>query len=228
MADPEIELPRTASQLRLSHGNKRMSGITHPLYPDAGNTDTADISQQQTNNNSNALDSELELEGDDSTDKDESRDAGAPEKGVVEEEAEVVYRYLTFETELPSPTTIYPASDDDQEAACPPPPPDLAKYTSPFDWSDTRKNVIIWISCVITALTAYTAGSYSPGVEQMTEEWGVSSVAALVGITMFTTGMIGPDYTTISDWVFFFGLKGKKILTGDRFRCRADGARAVF
>lgn len=48
--------------------------------------------------------------------------------------------------------------------------------------------MIIWISCVITSLTAYTAGSYTPGLAQMTEEWHVGDVAALVGITMFTTG----------------------------------------
>ena len=97
---------------------------------------------------------------------------------------DIEWHYLEFSTELPSPTNITPS--DGQEP--PPAPPDLVKYTSPFEWSESRKNMIIWISCVITSLTAYTAGSYTPGLAQMTDEWHVSDVAALVGITMFTTG----------------------------------------
>ncbi|KAF1833797.1 MFS general substrate transporter [Decorospora gaudefroyi] len=101
------------------------------------------------------------------------------------QDAEIVWRYLTFDTELPHPSTIHPTQADH---APPPERPDLVKYTDPFAWSDTRKRFTIWISCVITALTAFSAGAYSPGIGQMSEEWGVSSVAALVGITTFTTG----------------------------------------
>lgn len=101
------------------------------------------------------------------------------------EEGELNWRYLTFETELPHPTTIYPSKHDQQP---PPEPPNLESYTDPFTWSEGRKNLTIWVACVITALTAFSAGAYSPGVGQMTREWGVSSVAALVGITTFTTG----------------------------------------
>lgn len=101
------------------------------------------------------------------------------------QQTEIVWQYLTFDTELPLPTTIHPQQPSQ---VLPPPPPDLVKYTNPFDWSETRKRFIIWTSCVITALTAFSAGSYSPGVEQMTKEWGVSKVAALCGITTFTTG----------------------------------------
>ncbi|KAI7343007.1 MFS general substrate transporter, partial [Hortaea werneckii] len=36
--------------------------------------------------------------------------------------------------------------------------------------------------------TAYTAGSYSAGIDQMTELWGISEVAAETGITIFTCG----------------------------------------
>jgi len=100
-------------------------------------------------------------------------------------EAEIVWHYLTFDTELPHPSTIHPTQPSQEP---PPEPPNLVKYTNPFDWSETRKNFTMWISCVITTLTAFSAGAYSPGVYQMTREWGVSSVAALVGITTFTTG----------------------------------------
>ncbi|KAH7078985.1 major facilitator superfamily domain-containing protein [Paraphoma chrysanthemicola] len=102
-----------------------------------------------------------------------------------EEIGEIIWHYLTFETELPYPTTIHPTSPNQEP---PPEPPNLAKYGDPFQWSEARKNMTIWVACVITALTAFSAGSYSPGVGQMTQEWGVSSVAALVGITTFTTG----------------------------------------
>jgi multidrug resistance protein len=102
-----------------------------------------------------------------------------------DEEGEIVWHYLTFETELPHPTSIHPTKPGQEP---PPEPPKLAKYGDPFEWSAKRKNLTIWVACVITALTAFSAGSYSPGIGQMTEEWGISNVAALVGITTFTTG----------------------------------------
>ncbi|KAH9868481.1 hypothetical protein J1614_007553 [Plenodomus biglobosus] len=98
---------------------------------------------------------------------------------------EIVWRYLTFETELPHPTNIQPTQPGQEP---PPQPPNLVKYMNPFDWSNKRKQFTIFVSCIITALTAFSAGAYSPGVGQMSEEWGVSNVAALVGITTFTTG----------------------------------------
>ncbi|KAF2476569.1 MFS general substrate transporter [Lindgomyces ingoldianus] len=162
MADPELELPMTSSQLGF---NASIAGIStvNPACQDP-ECPTSD----------NIADFEK-----------------YPEKGEKEEDqeepelGEFIYHYLEFQTELPSPTTIYPLSEGQGEA---PPPPNLVKYTSPFEWSNTRKNVIIWVSCIITALTAFTAGAYGPGVGQMTEEWHVSNVAALVGITTFTSG----------------------------------------
>ncbi|KAF2815033.1 MFS general substrate transporter, partial [Mytilinidion resinicola] len=97
---------------------------------------------------------------------------------------DIVWHYLTFETELPSPTSTYILEGQQS----PPKPPDLVKYTSPFEWSKLRKKLIIWGACAATAITAFSAGSYSPGVGQMTKEWHISDVAALVGITTFTTG----------------------------------------
>ncbi|KAF2132141.1 MFS general substrate transporter [Dothidotthia symphoricarpi CBS 119687] len=101
------------------------------------------------------------------------------------EREEIVWHYLTFEHVLPHPTTIHPTMPNQE---CPPEPPNLVKFTNPFDWPQKRKNWTIWVSCVITSLTAYSAGSYSPGVGQMTREWNISNIAALVGITMFTCG----------------------------------------
>jgi hypothetical protein len=101
------------------------------------------------------------------------------------QDAVIVWRYLTFDTDLPHPSTIHPRRSGQDP---PPEAPNLKEYTNPFDWSEKRKDFTIWVSCLITALTAFSAGAYSPGVGQMTEEWGISSVAALVGITTFTTG----------------------------------------
>lgn len=96
----------------------------------------------------------------------------------------IIYRYLTFETELPSPTSLGPA----QNGLAVPEQPDLRNYVSPFTWSPSRKTFTTWLSCAVTVVTAYTAGSYSPPSQQMSDYWGVSQIAIYVGITTFTTG----------------------------------------
>lgn len=97
----------------------------------------------------------------------------------------IQYQYLSFGTDLPLPTSITPRTSD---ATLPPAPPDLTKFTSPFLWSDLQKGIIIWLSVVATAFTSFTAGAYSPALEQMQHEWHVSNVAILTGITTFTVG----------------------------------------
>jgi hypothetical protein len=99
---------------------------------------------------------------------------------------DVVYRYLEFSTEVPTPVGVYTTPKEGQEP--PPPEPDLVRFTSPFEWPESKKSLIIWISCAVTTLTAFTAGAYSPGLGQMTEEWHVSNVAVLAGITTFCSG----------------------------------------
>ncbi|KAL9037030.1 MAG: hypothetical protein Q9214_005876, partial [Letrouitia sp. 1 TL-2023] len=108
-------------------------------------------------------------------------------KKTVPEDIPIAYHYLTFETELPQPS-IQSALIRKSSGVAVPRPPDLRNYTSPFDWPDARKRYTIWLSCAVTAATAYTAGSYSPATEQMMRKWGVSQVAAYLGVTMFTTG----------------------------------------
>ena len=97
----------------------------------------------------------------------------------------IVYYYLTHETWLPLPTQSSPLSYHSQLWS----PPDLLPYVSPFNWPQSRKTFTTCISCAVTVVTAYTAGSYSPPSQQMAQYWGVSHVAILVGITTFTTGM---------------------------------------
>ena len=94
----------------------------------------------------------------------------------------IVYHYLDFDTELPSPTSFQGSSTH------PPAPPDLRNLGSPFEWSETRKNLITWLSCAVTVLTAYTAGSYAAAAEQLMAKWDISQVAFNIGITTFTTG----------------------------------------
>ena len=108
------------------------------------------------------------------------------EAAALSAEVPIVYHYLTFETSLPSP---YPSrSLPPEDNLGPPDPPDLQKYASPFTWSESRKRIITWLSCAVTVTCAYTAGSYAPASEQLSEYWGVSQVATYVGITTFTTG----------------------------------------
>jgi multidrug resistance protein len=139
----------------------------------------------------NAMDSQREscdpasdIEQDLSEKENESSDFTSQSR-PPNEDGEIIWHYLTFETSLPHPTTIHPTLPNQSP---PPEPPNLAKYTDPFKWKESRKNLTIWVACVITALTAFSAGAYSPGVGQMMAEWHISSVAALVGITTFTTG----------------------------------------
>lgn len=109
----------------------------------------------------------------------------AEEKESVQGEiAPIVYHYLKFETELPLPTSLGPTEDGSPT----PGPPDLCNFVSPFTWSESRKTFTTWLSCLVTVVTAYTAGSYSSAGEQMSREWGVSQTAILVGITTFATG----------------------------------------
>jgi len=120
----------------------------------------------------------LELKGRDAennstTSSEKLMDIGSP----------IVYHYLTYEAELPSPAINHVAKN---EPALP--QPDLEPYKSPFLWSKARKNVVLYLSCIATVFTAYTAGSYAPPASAMAEEWNVSTEAIFVGITTFCCG----------------------------------------
>ncbi|KAK5132987.1 hypothetical protein LTR08_008274 [Meristemomyces frigidus] len=107
---------------------------------------------------------------------------------VVGADDEIIWHYLTFETDLPSPAHLSAPTSSVDDRAPPSACPDLKKFTSPFLWSKKRKNILTWMSVTATMFTAYTAGSYSSGIGQMTEEWGISEVVATIGITIFTCG----------------------------------------
>ena len=104
----------------------------------------------------------------------------APPVDTVSTGSSITYRYLTFETPL---SEAIGESDVGVPGFS-----DLSNYISPFSWSSSRKAWITWLSCGVTAVTAYTAGSYSPPAEALSIYWDVSHAAILVGITTFTTG----------------------------------------
>ena len=123
---------------------------------------------------------EVSIEGD--VEKSERRNDVRPQLGA---QAPIVYHYLTFETELPSPASWLSQKND---VVNPPEPPDLRNLISPFTWSESRKTYTTWLSSAVTVLTAMTAGSYAAASDQLMDEWGISQVAFNVGITTFTTG----------------------------------------
>lgn len=91
------------------------------------------------------------------------------------------YEYLTFETQIP-----LDESASSEHAAIS--PPNLRQFDSPFDWSSSRKNIILVISCWCTFTAAYSAGAYSIASDPQRERWHLSSVAFSVGVTMWALG----------------------------------------
>jgi len=175
-ANPEIDLPKD-SHLGVESKIDSSGITTFPVVDSRRTSDPASSSSKDMENEKH---------------EEQEKDLSDNDLPVDSSTEEIVWRYLTFETELPHPTSLLPSIHPTTATGhgTPPEPPNLAKYTNPFDWTEKRKNFTIWVACAITALTAYAAGSYTPGVAQMSAEWGVSNVAVLVGITTFTTGML--------------------------------------
>ena len=97
---------------------------------------------------------------------------------------DIEYLYLTFSTEVPT-IPIFPSEASPAEF---PPCPKLKQYDNPFSWSKTRKNVMTYVSCTTNICAAWSAGSYAYPAEQLEKEWGISYVAYIVGISIFTYG----------------------------------------
>ena len=116
-------------------------------------------------------------------------DVAAVEKRAASDEVDgellIVYHYLTFDTELPLPSTSGARDQDDSSLDQ---PPDLSRFGNPLAWSKPRKDLVIYLSCTSTMVTAYTAGSYAAGSAQMSAYFNVRQVAISTGITVFTTG----------------------------------------
>ncbi|KAK0725229.1 major facilitator superfamily domain-containing protein [Lasiosphaeris hirsuta] len=107
----------------------------------------------------------------------------------LDKDTETTNLYLTFKTTLPTANTTLATSLTTNSSHEPTPPPDLSCYADPVTWPSSRKNVLLFLSCAATFLTAYTSGSYSPPQALMREDLGASSnVAVLTGITAFCGG----------------------------------------
>lgn len=101
----------------------------------------------------------------------------------------ITYHYLTFDTALPQPSRPPSSYATELEFSSPPPTaPDLSDYVSPFTWPETRKRIIILLSCICSIVVCYAAGSYDAGLEPIMRKWGVSHTVATLGITTFTLG----------------------------------------
>ncbi|KAI5917901.1 hypothetical protein F4810DRAFT_628379 [Camillea tinctor] len=100
----------------------------------------------------------------------------------LDSSAPITYLYLTFNTPIPEPEISTDAPPGGQAL---PPAPDLSQYINPLTWPRARKDIMVFLSCVATCLTAYTAGAYSPPASLIAEEFGTTREAALVGVTTF-------------------------------------------
>ncbi|KAK5049540.1 hypothetical protein LTR84_004469 [Exophiala bonariae] len=98
---------------------------------------------------------------------------------------DIRYEYLTFETPIPLDERLYSI---DGAVTSTVPLPNLRQYDSPFDWSSSRKNIILVISCWCTFTAAYSAGAYSIASDPQREKWHISSVVFSVGVTMWALG----------------------------------------
>ncbi|KAK2761349.1 hypothetical protein FQN54_001871 [Arachnomyces sp. PD_36] len=98
---------------------------------------------------------------------------------------EIEYRYLTFNTPLPTPTGI---SDVNSDRVPPPEAPDLRKYVSPFQWPKKQKAIITVISSIATLLASFSAGGHAPAQSQLVPYFNISPIVFNLGITAYTLG----------------------------------------
>ncbi|OAL37636.1 hypothetical protein AYO20_03143 [Fonsecaea nubica] len=103
---------------------------------------------------------------------------------VLDKESSITYLDLSFETKLYLPPTECPPGEASPKVKA----PRLDRYVRPSEWSPARKNIMLCIACVATIFASFAASAYSPGAEQMAEEFHVSHVAVMVGITSFNMG----------------------------------------
>lgn len=91
--------------------------------------------------------------------------------GIEKANGGVTYENLTF-------NTITPFDDE----------LNLSKYSSPFKWSQARKNGCLALSCAATWAAAYSAGAYSIASGPLQARFNVSSEAFQVGVTVWCLG----------------------------------------
>ncbi|KAI0164209.1 MFS general substrate transporter [Hypoxylon sp. FL1284] len=107
------------------------------------------------------------------TDEVQELDANAP----------IAHLYLTFETPVDCPELR-----DSRLEGPDLPRPDLSRYADPLTWPKARKDIMVAISCIATASTAYSAGAYSEAADVIAADLRASREGALAGVTTFCVG----------------------------------------
>lgn len=88
------------------------------------------------------------------------------------------WKYLTWEdARSMNDDNANPHPERDSKAA--------KQYTDPFAWSASYKLYLAILGCVANFSTTYAAGSYTSATTAMANEWHVSQVAVLVGVTVY-------------------------------------------
>ncbi|KAK0663563.1 putative transporter [Lasiodiplodia hormozganensis] len=101
-----------------------------------------------------------------------------------EPDGHVEYRYIDFDTPLPSEVRRYMESLGPEKRKQLRPD----KIRSPQNMSSWRRITVSWMCYIASGLASHAASGYSPAREQLSAYWNIGNVATLVGITMFTTG----------------------------------------
>lgn len=91
----------------------------------------------------------------------------------------IEWHYLSFDTREPELISFPPEYLR---------PPDLKKYTSPRNWSYTRKMLVTIVSSWATCLAADAGGSYNSPSNILMKQWGVSETIYELGLTIFCFG----------------------------------------
>ena len=94
------------------------------------------------------------------------------------------WRYLKFDTPLPSPN---PTSTK-HNAAPPALPPDLSRLDNPMLWSKTHKWIAVVVSSFGCMMVAYASAAYASAITQLEQEFDVSFDVANLGITFYNIG----------------------------------------
>ncbi|KAH9908854.1 major facilitator superfamily domain-containing protein [Xylariomycetidae sp. FL2044] len=105
----------------------------------------------------------------------------SPAAAPPSRETPIRYIYLTFDTPLPTPNAGGGIGD---LPSC----PDLSRYTNPLTWPKFRKDIMLFLSCIATCITAYAAGAYSQAADLIANELHTTHEGALVGVTTFCLG----------------------------------------
>ncbi|KAI0506651.1 major facilitator superfamily domain-containing protein [Xylaria bambusicola] len=106
-----------------------------------------------------------------------------PATTSLDQNSQIDYMYLTFDTDLPVPN--FPIAKADTVI---PESPDLSRYIDPMRWPRSRKTVMVTVACIGTLATAYAAGAYSPPINLIIAELHTTREVGLLGVTTFCLG----------------------------------------